>query len=95
MEKLAAIFEEADEIFHYEDGESPSRRAYDYLSKHDVVKRYDETAMQIAVKHLICRAWEGGRKGVDPERAERVSAVLDELIEAVDAMLPGQATDDE
>lgn len=95
MEKLATIFEEADEIFHYEDGESPSRRAYDYLSKHDVVKRYDETAMQIAVKHLICRAWEGGSQGVDQEKADRVNAAIDELIEAVDAVLPEQVVDDE
>lgn len=57
MEQLAMLYEEANSIFSYRDGEPPSKRAYDYLCRSNVVKPYEETAMQCAVKHLIGAAW--------------------------------------
>ena len=75
-------------MFSFRDGVPPSRRAYDYLEEHGVTKAYKETAPQCAVKHMIGRAWEAASKGTDPDGLRRVSDALDELIDAVDAVLP-------
>lgn len=90
MEELATILEDANEVFCYRDGRPPSERAYDYLEDQGIFKPRGETAPQCAAKHLIGRAWDAASDGADPEALGRVERALDELIDAVDAILPEQ-----
>lgn len=60
VDTLAAICEEAIEVFRYDKELRPQDRAHKYLEAHEVSRGYNDTALQVCVVDLINRAHKVG-----------------------------------
>lgn len=83
------IMQEDDEMLRWEEGNPPQRRAYAYLERHNVVKPYDETAMQTAVKHMVKRA-AGGVTLDAEEKTPRLEEIANKLYDIADELMPDE-----
>lgn len=76
---LAAVLDDADEIFHFEEGNRPQERAHAYLEYRGLARGVADTAMQCAVKDLVRRAAGCGDAGADRRALDAAMAALAEL----------------
>ena len=88
VDTLAAICNEAIEIFRYDKELRPQDRAHRYLEDHKVTRGYNDTALQVCVLDLVNRAYQVGAREVFEEdlgleqRAAALTQVSAELLQA-------------
>lgn len=76
---MAAVLDDADELFHYEEGNRPQERAHAYLEYRGLARGVADTAMQCAVKDLVRRAAGCGDAGADGRALDAAMAAMAEL----------------
>lgn len=82
---LAAVLDDADELFHYEEGNRPQDRAHAYLEFRGLARGVADTAMQCAVRDLVRRASEVRGPAPDGRAAAAIRAARERAQEfAVD-----------
>lgn len=82
------ILQDVDEMLRWEEGNLPQRRAYAYLERYSVVKPYDETALQTAVKHMVKRA--GGVTLSAEDKTQRMADIANKLYDIADELMPDE-----
>lgn len=75
-----SIEDDLRKVFGFSKEERPHERAHAYISANEVLRGFDDTALEVAAKHMCIRSYELGRRDAIEEtpEAELVAAELTE-----------------
>lgn len=74
------------EVFGFSKEERPQERAHAYITANEVLRGFDDTALEVAAKHMCLRSYELGRRDAI-EQTPEAQLVAAELTEQAGRLL--------